>query len=126
MAIVLAVINGRFLIGQALPDDREQELKSFITSLNVVEKVTHLSSEVLGPGKCHLNLEVELHGGNMLPRDEISRDIQLIKYSNYDPAPILVDTAERMVRIVGNEINKIESQIKKKFPEVTSIALEVN
>ncbi|MEZ4870724.1 MAG: cation diffusion facilitator family transporter [Bdellovibrionales bacterium] len=125
MAVALAFINGRFLIGRALPRAKEEEMKKFIRQIEYIEKIVKFETEVLAPGRCHMHLEVELHGGVMVPREEIEKDVQEIRNGEL-PAKVLVETAERMVRIVGNNINEIESKIRKQYPEVVSIALEIN
>jgi hypothetical protein len=72
-----------------------------------------------------LAIEVEFHGGILINRQQIERDAERIREGE-DPAYILVETAERMVRTVGREINKLESDIIKRFPQVQMIDLEVN
>jgi hypothetical protein len=39
---------------------------------------------------------------------------------------VLVDSAERAIRILGSEINKIEAAIAGRFPQAVAIDIEVN
>lgn len=126
MAIGLAYTNSRLLIGAAAPEADESEIKAYIESQDLVEKVISINTSVLGPGQLRLSLEVEFHGGHMIDRDQISRDAERIRNGHEDPLPVLFDTAERAIRIMGNEINDLERHLRGRFPYLTSIELEVN
>lgn len=125
VAITLVRSNARLLLGASIGAQQEQEIREFIESISSVEKVTSLKTEVLGPDRIHLLIEVELHGGILIDPQLIERDAQKIR-DGEDPAPILVGTAERMVRTVGTEINHLEIAIQREFPEVVNIELEIN
>jgi zinc transporter 9 len=125
MAVVLAIANGRILMGVAAGADVEAEIREFIESYPSVEKVTSMKTAVMAPGALRLALEIEFHGGILINKQQVERDAERIR-DGEDPAYILVETAERMVRVVGREINKLESDIFAEFPQVQSIDLEVN
>lgn len=125
MAIVLAIANGRLLMGVSAGSDSEAEIREFIESYPTVEHVVSLKTAVLSPGRLRISIEVEFHGGILINRQQIERDADRIR-DGEDPAYILVETAERMVRTVGREINKLEAELHKQFPEVAIIDLEVN
>lgn len=125
MAVVLAVANGRILMGVATDPERELEIKEYLESLPAIERVTNLKTAVLAPGSMRLAAEIEFHGSTFIDRHVIERDAERIR-DGEDPTPVLYETAERMVRVMGREINLLEIQIREKFPEVTYIDLEVN
>lgn len=125
MAVVLAIANGRILMGVSAGADEESEIREFLEAYPSVERVTSLKTAVMAPGSVRLAIEVEFHGGILINRQQIERDAERIREGE-DPAYILVETAERMVRTVGREINKLESDIIKRFPQVQMIDLEVN
>lgn len=125
MAIALAMLNGRILMGVSAGPDIETEIRKFVESDEKVERVTSLKTAVLAPGRLRLSLEVEFHGGILIDRDVINRDAEKIR-DGEDPAYILFETSERMVRLVGRTINQLEAKIHKEFPEVVLIDLEVN
>ncbi|MDB2426014.1 cation diffusion facilitator family transporter [bacterium] len=126
MAIVLAFANTRLLLGSSAPEEDELEIKDFIESLSEVEKVIALKTHVVGPGKIKLSVEIEFHGGEFLDREQISRDAEKIKSGKEEPVQILVETAERMVRVIGNRINSLEAKLYEQFPSLIAIDLEVN
>ena len=125
MAVVLAILNGRILMGVSAGADLETEIREFVESDEKVERVTSIKTAVLAPGRLRLSLEVEFHGGILIDREVINRDAEKIR-DGEDPAYILFETSERMVRLVGRTINQLEAKIHKEFPEVVLIDLEVN
>lgn len=125
MAVVLAVANGRILMGASVGTDREQEIREFLEALPAIERVTSLKTAVMAPGNVRLAAELEFHGSTFIDRHMIERDADRIREGE-DPTPVLFETAERMVRVMGREINRMEAQIRQQFPEITYIDLEVN
>jgi zinc transporter 9 len=125
VAIVLAYSNGQLLIGKAMSQSDELELKGFIESLPQVERVATIKTTVVGPNRTQLTAEIEFHGSTFIDKNQIYKDADRLKQGE-DPIPILVDTTERTVRILGNHINQIEKKIYQNFPEISSIELEVN
>jgi hypothetical protein len=87
--------------------------------------VVSLKTAVMAPGSLRLALEVEFHGGILINRQQIERDAERIR-DGEDPTYILFETAERMVRTVGREINRLENELIKRFPQIHMIDLEVN
>ncbi len=125
MAVILAVANGRILMGVSASIDWEASIREYVESYPSVEHVVSLKTAVLAPGRVRLSIEVEFHGGILINRQQIEKDAEEIRRGD-DPTYILVETAERMVRTVGREINKLEADIHKEFPEIVMIDLEVN
>jgi zinc transporter 9 len=125
MAIILAVANARILMGASVGQDREQEIREYLESLPAIERVTSLKTAVMAPGNVRLAAEIEFHGSTFIDRYMIERDADRIREGE-DPTPVLFETAERMVRVMGREINRLEAQIRQEFPEISYIDLEVN
>jgi zinc transporter 9 len=125
MAIGLAYVNGRLLLGKSVPPDEEEKIRKFVRQQNEVEKIANLKTRILGPDRVKLSIEIEFHGGAFIDRQQISIDGEKIR-DGEDPIMILYETSERMVRIMGHKINDLEKRIYKEFPYVVSIDLEVN
>lgn len=125
MALFLARINGLLLLGKAPHDSKVTAIKDFILTFPEVEQIAKMKAVVIGAGQLHLALEVEFHGEHLVNREQIAKDAEKIK-SGKNPTPILVNTAERMVRVVGETINEFENKIKQKFPDVITIELEIH
>jgi zinc transporter 9 len=124
MALVLGYANGRLLIRAATHPADQREIRAFVEALPYVERLASLKTEVMGPDRIRLTMEIEFHGEQLIDRTQITRDAEEIR-GGKDPLPILVDTAERMVRVVGREVNDLERRIQERFPQVAIIELEV-
>lgn len=125
MAVMLAVSNGRILMGISASADVESAIREWLDAYPSVERVVSLKTAVLAPGSLRVAMEIEFHGGILISREQIERDSERIR-DGEDPSYILFETAERMVRVVGREINKLESALTEEFPQVHLVDLEVN
>jgi solute carrier family 30 (zinc transporter), member 9 len=125
MAVMLAIANGRILMGVSASVDEEVAIREFLENYPSVERVVSLKTAVMAPGSLRVAVEIEFHGGILISREQIERDAERIR-DGEDPAYILFETAERMVRVVGREINRLESDLNEQFPQVHMIDLEVN
>ena len=126
MAIALAYVNGRLLIGKSVSSEVEDEIRHFLEFMPEIEKVTYLTTSVMGPSVVRLSVEIEFHGGILIDQAQLSRDAEKIRSREEDPIPILVDTADRTVRILGNKINDLERKLRTNFPVITVVEIEVN
>lgn len=126
MALLLAFSNGRLLIGRAVDESIEDDIRELLESLPSIERVESLKTRVIGPGSVRLSLELELHGSALIDRDLLQKEAEEIRSQKEQPLKVLVESSRRMVRVVGNEINQIERKIMKHFPVVKVIDLEVN
>lgn len=134
IAFFLAITNAKLLVGQSVSSDKEAEIKEFLLSFEIVEKVYNLKTKMLKPGAVLVNAEIEIHGSSIFNDEKIekqlNRDIEeIIEFSKEDNTveirKILVKTYDRSNRIYGDKIDKIQSKIKKKFPEIVSLTLEI-
>jgi zinc transporter 9 len=125
MAVMLSIANGRILMGVSASVDEEEAIREYLDAYPSVERVVSMKTAVLAPGSLRLALEIEFHGGILISREQIERDAERIR-DGEDPAYILFETAERMVRVVGREINKLEQDLVEEFPQIHVVDLEVN
>jgi zinc transporter 9 len=125
MAVMLAIANGRTLMGVSASVDEEEAIREYLQNYPSVERVVSMKTAVMAPGSVRLALEIEFHGGIIISREQIERDAERIR-DGEDPAYILFETAERMVRVVGREINRLEQDLVEEFPQIHVVDLEVN
>lgn len=121
----LLLNNSKFLLGQSLPEEEVSEIKHFIEAMPEVERITRIGTEVLSMDKIYLSLEVEFHGAMIVDQDQLSIDAKRIK-DGEPPVQVLYDSNERMVRLIGSTINEIERRIRRQYPKIHSIDLEIN
>ena len=126
MAVILAAANGRLLLGAAATPEEVDAIRGLLERQPCVEKVHVLKTRIGGPGRVRIAAEIEFHGAALIDREQIRRDAEVARENLEKLTPVLVDTAERMVRIVGKEINRIERDLREEFPKVSAVELEVN
>lgn len=125
MAVLLALVNGKLLIGVPTDLAKEVEIKKFVEGLKYVKSVEHFQTKVLGASRLRLSLELELIGETFIDQAQLSYDVKDIE-KGQDPAKILTKSSARMIRIVGQKINEMELAIQEKFPQITIIDFEVH
>jgi len=125
MAIALGYVNGRLLIDQSVPESKEVEIRAYLESLPMVEKVVSLKTVVLGVGRMKLSAEIEFHGSAILDPLQISKDREALERGE-DPTRVLTQASSRMVRMVGSVINEIEKGLASRFPSIVAMDLEVH
>lgn len=125
LAITLAITNGKLLIGKRVSLAQESEMKSFVEALPQVQKVASLNTRIIGTGKVRLAVEVELYGERIIDLKSLERDVEDLRHSD-NPTKVLIKSNERMIRIIGNQINEMEIKIQEQFPEIIIIDLEIN
>ena len=60
-AFIMAFANGRLLINRSASVSDENEMKSFVESMPVVEKITVFCTEVLGQDQMKLTMEIDFN-----------------------------------------------------------------
>ena len=125
MAIYLSFLNGRLLIGSSSSVSKKSHYRDFLDSYRSIDKVLSLSAVVVGSEQVIISVDLELHEEELLDKDLIVTAIKRIKKGE-EPGPIVVKHAHRMVRAVGAELATIEKEMKNKYPEILSVALEVH
>ena len=125
MAIALAFINGKLLIGRSLSLEKEDQIKSFVFNLPEVESIEKIQTIVLGASRVRLSLEIELCGESIIDKNALNADAKKLA-SGDEPIKVLTKTSTRMVRATGKTINEIEALIYNEFPEVKMIDFEIN
>ncbi|MCB0413076.1 MAG: cation diffusion facilitator family transporter, partial [Bdellovibrionales bacterium] len=79
MAIALAYINSRLLIGRSISVSDERRIRRFLMRQAEVERVAQLKTLIVGAGKIRLTCELEFHGGFFIDREQIKQDADRIK-----------------------------------------------
>lgn len=125
LAIALGVVNSKLLIGKSATIHKEEEIKAYIESLNEIISVEKIRTKIIGANSVRLSLEVELNGDALIDQHRLNEDVKKIN-NGESPLKILHKSNERMVRVTGALVNKLELDLQAKFPEVTIIDFEIN
>lgn len=129
VALTLIIRNRAYLIGRALPEERQGEIIEQLLSEPAIEKVIDFKSVSVAFGTYRIKCEVEFNGSALL-RDEhpdALREQYDDVHDDFDAFKrFYADYADRIPRLVGRSIDDIESRIRARFPEVRHIDIELN
>ena len=130
VAVVLIVKNRSYLIGRAMPEELQDEVVKLLEAEPAIEKVIDFKSIVLGWGVYRIKCEVEFNGGALLrevyKRRSMKQQYEEVREDFGEFKRFLADYADRIPRLMGKKIDEIESQLKKRFPALEHINIEIN
>jgi len=130
VAVTFIVKNRAYLIGRSIPEEERDEMIAFLTANPAIERVIDFKSSVLGIGVYRIKCEVEFNG-SVLFREAYQRKYLREQYeevkTDYEAFKrFCVDYADRIPRLMGKKIDEIEAQLKKRFPALEHIDIEIN
>ncbi len=129
-AITLILKNRLYLIGQSMPAMMREEVITLVEADPAIEKVIDFKSSTLGLGSYRIKCEVEFNGPALL-RDAYREDGMREEFDDVDGdfeefKKFLSDYADRIPRLIGKRIDLIETAIRKRFPSIRNIDIEIN
>ena len=110
MAITMGYANGRLLINRSVNELSERDIKNYILALPEIKTIYYLSTEIMSPDDIRLSMEFDLNIDPVLKKEKANIDEN--KFQNF-------------VKMISQTIKNIENNIKKKFPEITHVDLEI-
>ena len=130
VAITFIIKNRAYLIGRSIPEEERDEMVAALTANPAIERVIDFKSTVLGIGVYRIKCEVEFNG-SVLFREAYQRKYLREQYEDvkidYEAFKrFCVDYADRIPRLMGKKIDEIEAQLKKRFPALEHIDIEIN
>ncbi|MBT4792518.1 MAG: hypothetical protein HON90_13180, partial [Halobacteriovoraceae bacterium] len=124
MAVLLAFINGKLLIGRSTSIHKEEEIELFIQNQAEIKSVLLLKTQILGAGSIRLSVEVELNSSELIQSVDIKEVLKKLA-TEEDQFKILYKSSERMIRLTAKIVAQLELKIQENFPEVSLIDLEI-
>ncbi|CAB9524161.1 Zinc transporter 9 [Seminavis robusta] len=128
MGLVLASVNYRFLLGQAVDKDITDNIEKILKSRKSIDAVSSVQSQWTGPDTFSYKAEVDFDGtflaAKLMPTHE--REFLNIRGENMKKELPLVLSwyAEDVIRTVEQEVRIIEHQVRKRYPAAEYIELE--
>ncbi|MFA7208706.1 MAG: cation diffusion facilitator family transporter [Parcubacteria group bacterium] len=130
VAILLISKNHQYLMGKAIPEELKKAVLKILAKEPAIEKVIDFKSSVLDYGKYRIKCEVEFNGPALMKeayRDGVLKDeYEYIKDDYEEFLRFCVDYIDRVPRLIGNKIDKIEKKIQQKVPEIIHVDIEIN
>ncbi|AKM78542.1 TPA: cation transporter [Candidatus Wolfebacteria bacterium] len=130
MAIILINKNRALLLGKAIPEEVKDRIIEILEEDPAIESVTDFRSAIMDVGKYRIKCEVEFNGNalakEMFARGALREEFEEVRNDYQEFIKFCVDYIDRVPRLVGNHIDKIEKRIQEEYPEVVHIDIELN
>lgn len=130
VAIALIIKNKSYLIGREIPEELKEEIIKMLVADPAIEKVIDFKSAILDINVYRIKCEVEMNGPALLKeayRHASLKDEYEKVHGDFEEFKrFCVDYADRIPRLIGKHIDKVEAKLMKKFPAVRHIDIEIN
>lgn len=127
MGVILASVNYRFLLGQAVDKETTDDIEKILKSRRSIDAVMSVQSQWTGPESFSYKAEVGFDGtflaAKLMPTHE--KEFFAIRDTMKKDLPLVLSWyAEDVIRAVEQEVRIIEAQIRKRHPAAEYIELE--
>ncbi|MEI7749431.1 MAG: cation diffusion facilitator family transporter [Candidatus Moraniibacteriota bacterium] len=130
LAIVLIMKNYQYIIGKPLNKEVSQKIIRSLLKDPCIEQVLEFKSVAIDIGKYRIFTTVEWNGSPLYEEIYEAGDLRIeydvIKDDFKEFARLMFRTTDRIPRLVGNHIDKVEKQITEKFPQIAYVDIEIN
>lgn len=130
MAVFLIAKNRAFLIGKAIPHEIKEEIIEMLEAEPIIDKVLDFKSSILDVNSYHIKCEIECNGTALMKElgkhNFFRNEYEEVKDDYQAFLEFCIDFTGRLPRLIGTRIDEVEAEIKKKFPQVKHIDLEIN
>lgn len=128
VAVVLIRKNRDFLMHKAIPEDIQDVIMDILNAEPVVERVVDFKSTILDVGAYHIKCEIEINGTALFKQMKLNlkNEFEDIDGDYEEFKKFAIRYIDRVPRLVGERINKIEQRIQEKVPSVIHIDIEIN
>jgi len=125
IAIWLGYKNRTLILGRSIPEHVQVGVIEFLRGQPTIESVHDVKSRIVGAGAFKLKAEIDWDG-RVLARslDEWSTTQTERFLDDEQRLHALHDFGEKMTEALGDEIDRIESELKARFPELHHVDLE--
>lgn len=130
LAIILIVKNHQYIIGKSLEQEITEEIIEFLLEDPCIENVSEFKSVAIDINKYRIYTTVEWNGSPLYEEiyeaGDLKEEFDNIKDDFKEFTKLMFKTTDRIPRLVGNHIDKIEQKIREKFPQVIYVDIEIN
>jgi len=130
MAVLLIMKNRAFLLGKAIPPKLRKEIIEHIEADPIIDKVLDFKSSILDVDVYHIKCEIECNGTALMKElgkhNYFRNEYEDVKDDYQAFLEFCIDFTGRLPRLLGTRIDDLEASIRKEFPQVRHIDLEIN
>lgn len=125
IAIWLGYKNRVLILGQSIPADVHQDCLAFIEDQDSVERVRSVRTRVVGADRFVFSAEIDWNGRALGEKLADWFDEQVQRLSEPEERRALSkEFGERMTEALGDEIDRIEEELRDRHPGLTFVDLE--
>ena len=131
VALVLMQRNRALLIGQSIRQDDLDQVVATLENDPVVEKIARARAVVAGASSYRVSAEVDFDGREVVRRMLAERDMAAVAEelgaATADPEALgtwLADFGEDVLERMGDEVDRIEGELRAAVPRARSVELE--
>ncbi|CAL8072707.1 unnamed protein product [Calicophoron daubneyi] len=132
VATFLIRSNADMLIGRSIPLEKQEAIMRLIDNTKVIRGTYDIKATMMGGDQIRFKAEVDIDGRELtkrylenLPLNVLLEEVQSIK-TETQLAHFMLKHGDNLVNTLGAEINQIEARVKKEFPAVKHIDIEIN
>lgn len=130
LAVTLIVKNHQYIIGKSLNKEVTEEIIEFLLKDPCVENISEFKSVAIDVNKYRIYTTVEWNGsplyGEIYEEGDLKEEFDNIKDDFKEFTKLMFKTTDRIPRLVGSHIDKIEKKIREEFPQIAYIDIEIN
>ncbi len=130
LAILLIVKNHQYIIGKSLNEETREEIIEFLLKDPCIENISEFKSVAVDINKYRIYTTVEWNGSPLYEEiyeaGDLKEEFDNIKDDFKEFTKLMFKTTDRIPRLVGSHIDKIEKRIREKFPQIVYVDIEIN
>ncbi len=130
LAVVLIIKNHQYIIGKSLNEETTEEVIEFLLKDPCIENISEFKSVAIDINKYRIYTTVEWNGSPLYEEiyeaGDLKEEFDNIKDDFREFTKLMFKTTDRIPRLVGNHIDKIEKEIREKFPQIIYVDIEIN
>lgn len=130
LAIILIIKNYQYIIGKPLEQERIDEVMEFLLEDPCIESISEFKSVAIDINKYKIYTTVEWNGTPLYEEiyeaGDLKEEFDEIKDDFKSFTKLMFKTTDRIPRLIGKHIDKIEKKLTEKFPEIAYIDIEIN
>jgi len=129
VAIFITYRTKGLLVGQSIPIVNRKMILKILREDPVIEKVYDIKTAIMGVEDMRFKAEIEFDGGAIseryLKKIDINKSFDDLK-THEKRKDFLIDYGDHLIEALGDEINRIEKELKRAVPQLKHVDIEVN
>jgi len=130
LAVLLIVKNHQYIIGKSLDEGITEEITEFMLEDPCIENISDFKSVAVDINKYRIYATVEWNGSPLYEEiyeaGDLREEFDNIKDDFREFTKLMFKMTDRIPRLVGSHIDKIEKNVKEKFPQIVYVDIEIN